>query len=107
MYRDVIMFNFIRNLFGFNDNPIIIKGKLTFENSQQILDDLKECDLVEKVLLSRAGCSDDMALYVIFKKSIRVVDENTNERGRKNTAIVLEDESFEFYPGSKLFKITA
>lgn len=100
------MFNFIRKLFS-NSHETVITGKLTLENRHKILDDLNNNDLVEKVLLSRAGCSDDMALYVIFKKPIKVVDETTNERGRKNTAIVLEDESFEFYPGSKLFKITA
>ena len=100
------MFNFIRKLFS-NSHEIVITGKLTLENRNKILDDLNNNDLVEKVLLSRAGCSDDMALYVIFKKPIKVVDETTNERGRKNTAIVLEDESFEFYQGSKLFKITA
>lgn len=100
------MFNFIRKLFS-NPHEPVITGKLTLENRNKILDDLNNNDLVEKVLLSRAGCSDDMALYVIFKKPIKVVDETTNERGRKNTAIVLEDESFEFYPGSKLFKITA
>lgn len=100
------MFNFIRKLFS-NSHEIVITGKLTLENRNKILDDLNNNDLVEKVLLSRVGCSDDMALYVIFKKPIKVVDETTNERGRKNTAIVLEDESFEFYPDSKLFKITA
>lgn len=100
------MFNFIRKLFS-NSHESVITGKLTIENKDKIIADLNGCSLVEEVLLSRAGCSDDMALYVTFKKSIKVVDENTNERGRRNTAIVLEDESFEFYPGSKLFKITA
>ena len=100
------MFNFIRKLFSNSDEPVIT-GKLTLKNKDKIIADLNSSDLVEKVLLSRTGCSDDMALYVVFKKSIKVVDETTNERGRKNTAIVLEDESFEFYPGSELFKITA
>lgn len=100
------MFNFIRKLFS-NSHESIITGKLTLGNRNKILTDLNNSDLVEKVLLSRAGCSDNLALYVIFKKPINVVDETTNERGRKNTAIVLEDESFVFYPDSKLFKITA
>lgn len=100
------MFNFIRKLFSNPHEPVIV-GKLTLENKDKIIADLNGSDLVEKVLLSRAGCSDDLALYVIFKKPINVVDETTNERGRKNTAIVLEDESFAFYPDSKLFKITA
>lgn len=99
------MFNFIRKLF-FNPHEPVIAGKLTLKNKDKIIADLNSNDLVEKVLLSRAGCSDDMALYVVFKKSVKVIDETTNERGRKNTAVVLEDESFEFYPGSKLFKIT-
>lgn len=100
------MFNFIRKLFS-NSHESVITGKLTLENKDKIIADLSGCDLVEKVLLSRTGCNDDMALYVVFKKSIKVVDETTHERGRKNTAIVLEDESFAFYPSSKLFKITA
>lgn len=100
------MFNFIRKLFSNSHEPVIT-GKLNLENKDRIIADLNGCNLVEKVLLSRIGCGDDMALYVIFKKPIKVVDETTNERGRKNTAVVLEDESFEFYPGSKLFKITA
>lgn len=100
------MFNFIRKLF-FNPHEPVISGKLTLKNKDKIITDLNSCNLVEKVLLSRAGCSNDMTLYVVFKKSIKVVDENTNERGRKNTAVVLEDESFEFYPNRKLFKITA
>ena len=100
------MFNFIRKLFSNSHEPVI-SGKLTLKNKDKIIADLNSNDLVEKVLLSRVGCSDDMALYVIFKKSIKVVDENTNERGSKNTAVVLEDESFEFYPNRKLFKITA
>lgn len=100
------MFNFIRKLFS-NSHESVITGKLTLKNKDKIITDLNGCSLVEKVLLSRTGCGDDMALYVIFKKSIKVVDETTNERGSKNTAVVLEDESFEFYPGSKLFKITA
>ena len=100
------MFNFIRKLFSNSHEPVIA-GKLTLKNKDRIIADLNSNDLVEKVLLSRAGYSDDMALYVVFKKSIKVVDETTHERGRKNTAVVLEDESFEFYPGSKLFKITA
>ena len=95
------MFNFIRKLFSNSHEPVITGNK------DKIITDLNGCSLVEKVLLSRTGCGDDMALYVIFKKSIKVVDETTNERGCKNTAIVLEDESFEFYPGNKLFKITA
>lgn len=101
------MFNFIRNLFGFNDNSIIIKGKLTFENKQQILDDLKECDLVEKVHLSRAASSDDMALYIEFKKSINLTDETIHYSGRKRIAVVGEDETFIFCPGKRTFKITA
>lgn len=100
------MFNFICKLFS-NSHESVITGKLTLKNKDKIITDLNGCSLVEKVLLSRTGCGDDMALYVIFKKSIKVVDETTNERGSKNTAVVLEDESFEFYPGSKLFKITA
>lgn len=100
------MFNFICKLFS-NSHESVITGKLTLKNKDKIISDLNGCSLVEKVLLSRTGCGDDMALYVIFKKSIKVVDETTNERGRKNTAVVLEDESFEFYPGSELFKITA
>jgi hypothetical protein len=100
------MFNFICKLFS-NSHESVITGKLTLKNKDKIIADLNGCSLVEKVLLSRTGCGDDMALYVIFKKSIKVVDETTNERGSKNTAVVLEDESFEFYPGSKLFKITA
>lgn len=100
------MFNFIRKLFS-NSHESVITGKLTLKNKDKIITDLNGCSLVEKVLLSRTGCGDDMALYVIFKKSIKVVDETTNERGSKNTAVVLEDESFEFYPGSKLFKIIA
>ena len=100
------MFNFIRKLFSNSDEPVIT-GKLTLKNKDRIIADLNSNDLVEKVLLSRAGYSDDMALYVVFKKSIKVVDETTHERDHKNTAVVLEDESFEFYPGSKLFKITA
>ena len=100
------MFNFICKLFSNSHEPVIT-GKLTLKNKDRIIADLNSNDLVEKVLLSRAGYSDDMALYVVFKKSIKVVDETTHERGRKNTAVVLEDESFEFYPGSKLFKITA
>ena len=100
------MFNFICKLFS-NSHESVITGKLTLENKDKIIADLNDCSLVEKVLLSRAGCSDDMALYVVFKKSIKVDDETTNERGRKNTAIVFEDESFEFYPSRKLFKITA
>ena len=100
------MFNFIRKLFS-NSHESVITGKLTLKNKDKIIADLNGCSLVEKVLLSRTGCGDDMALYVIFKKSIKVVDETTNERGSKNTAVVLEDESFEIYPGSELFKITA
>lgn len=100
------MFNFIRKLFSNSHEPVIT-GKLTLKNKDKIIADLNGCNLVEKVLLSRAGGSDDMALYVVFKKPTKVVDETTNECGRKNTAIVLEDESFEFYPGNKLFKITA
>lgn len=100
------MFNFICKLFS-NSHESVITGKLTLKNKDKIIADLNGCSLVEKILLSRTGCGDDMALYVIFKKSIKVVDETTNERGSKNTAVVLEDESFEFYPGSKLFKITA
>lgn len=100
------MFNFICKLFS-NSHESVITGKLTPKNKDKIIADLNGCSLVEKVLLSRTGCGDDMALYVIFKKPIKVVDETTNERGRKNTAVVLEDESFEFYPGNKLFKITA
>ena len=100
------MFNFIRKLFS-KSHESVISGKLTLGNRNKILTDLNNSDLVEKVLLSRAGCSDDLALYVVFKKPIKVVDETTHERGRKNTAIVLEDESFTFYPSSKLFKITA
>lgn len=100
------MFNFICKLFS-NSHESVITGKLTLKNKDKIIADLNGCSLVEKVLLSRIGCGDDMVLYVIFKKSIKVVDETTNERGSKNTAVVLEDESFEFYPGSKLFKITA
>lgn len=100
------MFNFIRKLFSNSREPVIT-GKLTLGNRNKILTDLNNNDLVEKVLLSRTGCSDDLALYIVFKKAVKVVDETTHERGRKNTAIVLEDESFVFYPGSKLFKITA
>ena len=100
------MFNYIRKLFSNSHEPVIT-GNLTLKNKDKIITDLNGCSLVEKVLLSRTGCGDDMALYVIFKKPIKVVDETTNERGCKNTAIVLEDESFEFYPGNKLFKITA
>lgn len=100
------MFNFICKLFS-NSHESVITGKLTLENKDKIIADLNGCSLVEKVLLSRSGCGDDMALYVVFKKSIKVDDETTNERGRNNTAIVLEDESFEFYTSRKLFKITA
>lgn len=100
------MFNFIRKLFSNSHEPVIT-GKLNLENKDRIIADLNGNDLVEKVLLSRVGSSDGMALYVMFKKPIKVIDEITNVRGRKNTAIVLEDESFEFYPGSKLFKITS
>lgn len=107
MYKDVIMFNFIRNLFGFNDNPIIIKGKLTFENKQQILSDLKGCDLIEKVTLSRAACSDDLALYLEFKKTINLTDETIHYSGRKRNAIIGEDESFVFDTKKRTFKITA
>ena len=107
MYKDVIMFNFIRNLFGFNDNPIIIKGKLTFENSQQILSDLKGCNLIEKVTLSRAASSDDLALYLEFKKTINLTDETIRYSGRRRIAIVGEDESFVFDTKNRIFKITA
>lgn len=101
------MFNIIRNLFGFNDNPIIIKGKLTFENSQQILSDLKGCNLIEKVTLSRAACSDDLALYLEFKKTINLTDETIHYSGRKRIAVVGEDETFIFCPEKRTFKITA
>ena len=67
------MFNFIRKLFS-NSHETIITGKLTLENKDKIIADLNGCSLVEKVLLSRTGCGDDMALYVIFKKSIQVVN---------------------------------
>lgn len=100
------MFNFIRKLFSNSHEPVIT-GKLTFKNKDRIITELNGSDLVEKVLLSRAGSSDDMALYVMFKKQIKVVDEIANERGRKNAAVILEEESFVFYPDSKLFKITA
>lgn len=101
------MFNIIRNLFGFNDNSIIIKGKLTIENSQQILSDLKECNLIEKVTLSRAACSDDLALYLEFKKTINLTDETIHYSGRRRIATVGEDETFIFCPGKRTFKITA
>ena len=100
------MFNFIRNLFGFNDNPSIIKGKLTLENRQQILSDLEGCDLIEKVTLSRAACSDDLALYLEFKKKINLTDETTHYSGKKRIAIVGEDETFIFCPEKRTFKIT-
>ena len=105
--KNVIMFNFIRNLFGFNDNSNIIKGELTIDNRNEIISDLNNSDLVEKVVLSRSHCSDDLALYITFKKPIKIVDETTNDNRRDKTAIVLEDESFEFYPSRKFFKITA
>lgn len=99
------MFNFIRKLFSSREQ--VITGKLTIDNRNKIITDLNSNDLIEKVLLSRSACSDDLALYVTFKKKIKIVDETTNDNRRDKTAIVLEDESFVFYPGSKLFRITA
>lgn len=99
------MFNFIRKLFSSREQ--VITGKLTIDNRNKIIADLNSNDLIEKVLLDRSACSDDLALYVTFRKPIKVVDETTNDNRRDKTAIVLEDESFVFYPGSKLFRITA
>jgi hypothetical protein len=67
------MFNFICKLFS-NSHESVITGKLTLKNKDKIIAELNGCSLVEKVLLSRTGCGDDMVLYVIFKKSIKVVN---------------------------------
>lgn len=100
------MFNFIHKLSSNSHEPVIT-GKLNLENKDRIIADLNGCNLVEKVLLSRTALSNDMALYIMFKKPIKVIDDTTNERSREKIALVLEEESFVFYPDSKLFKITA
>lgn len=97
------MFNFIRELFS-TDKPVIT-GKLTIDDRDKIIADLNSSDLIEKVLLSRAAYSDDLAIYITFKTPLNVVDETTNENRIDNMAIVLEDESFIFQQSDKLFKI--
>ena len=97
------MFNFIRELFS-TDKPVIT-GKLTIDDRDKIIADLNSSDLIEKVLLSRAAYSDDLAIYITFKTPLNVVDETTNENRIDNMAIVLEDESFIFQKSDKLFKI--
>ncbi len=105
MYKEFVMFNFIRELFS--SNKPVITGKLTIDDRDKIIADLNSSDLIEKVLLSRAAFSDDLALYITFKRPLNVVDETTNENRMDNMAIVLEDESFVFQQNDKLFKITA
>lgn len=97
------MFNFIRELFS-TDKPVIT-GKLTIDDRDKIIADLNSSDLIEKVLLSRAAYSDDLAIYITFKTPLNVVDETTNENRIDNMAIVLEDESLIFQQSDKLFKI--
>ena len=99
------MFNFIRKLYS-TDKPVIT-GKLTIDDRDKIIADLNSSDLIEKVLLSRAAYSDDLAIYITFKTPLNVVDETINENRIDNIAIVLEDESFIFQQSDKLFKITA
>ena len=99
------MFNFIRKLYS-TDKPVIT-GKLTIDDRDKIIADLNSSDLIEKVLLSRAAYSDDLAIYITFKTPLNVVDETINENRIDNMAIVLEDERFIFQQSDKLFKITA